>query len=236
MACDGGQGGSSGQFATDPRAGSGGRSTGGSTGSVATGGSSGVSALPTGGSAPVGTGGFHLATDASPEGATGKSFPCVNPIPIDQGGGFVLCDGNWMHRTTKEACTPRQPRTGVTCIYGDPGGCTKDSDCTARAGGRCEDNLNAPCACVYLCASDADCQDGEICDCLRGTCEPASCTTDQDCGGGLCSDYAVSGVCSYAFACQTPLDECAGWADCPGPCVLQGGHRICGPSCPPVPA
>lgn len=223
-------------------------STGGAP--FATGGSSnetGGLSLETGGAfgGRSGTGGLGVTGgSAGAAGATGtggaagapKSFPCNNPSPM--GGGFVMCEGNWLHRAAKESCPPRQPRPNPTCQFGMTGNCTKDSDCTAKPDGYCPGGVNVPCSCVYPCHGDEECQSGEICECQSGDCVPATCTTDADCEGRLCSEYSRAGsVCGRAFACQSLLDECASWNDCANqaPCSMTDGHRTCGPFCYSLP-
>jgi len=124
-------------------------------------------------------------------------------------------------------------------MLGYAGNCAADSECTARPEGYCEGGINMPCECNYPCRRDEECQAGEICECLSGVCMPATCTTDADCNGAFCAQYALTNVCRWGFACQTPSDECASRGDCDQQqaqqCSLTDGHRTCGPSCPPPP-
>lgn len=111
-----------------------------------------------------------------------------------------------------------------------PAGCKTDAVCTQGANGRCLQAGLGYAECSYdECASDADCGEGELCDCrgLAGStranrCVKAGCRTDADCGGPWCSPSLSPGGCggtSLAFAgyfCHTGADECIDDADCKG--------------------
>jgi hypothetical protein len=63
-----------------------------------------------------------------------------------------------------------------------------------------------------------------------GECQRASCSSDADCGGGLCASYDAQPRCGHrAFACQRPDDECLVDADCAGldVCTVRDGRRVC---------
>jgi hypothetical protein len=51
-----------------------------------------------------------------------------------------------------------------------------------------------------------------------GTCAPANCKTDADCGDFLCASPRLVDPCAaepvYDFRCQTPEDQCMGNGDC----------------------
>ena len=92
------------------------------------------------------------------------------------------------------------------------------------------------CGCSYGCTTDAEYEEGRICLCGDpvGRCVQASCTTDADCGGLLCTSYTKDPGCNFtAFACQNELDECMTDKDCKEGtlCTLsaEGLYRICSP-------
>lgn len=102
--------------------------------------------------------------------------------------------------------------------------CTSDVDCSERANGYCLlptfSGADLPTnRCVYGCVRDADCDSSQaICECWGtiGTCVPAQCTSDADCGEGLlCASYDASPDCGdTTYACQSRLDACASDEDC----------------------
>lgn len=89
-------------------------------------------------------------------------------------------------------------------------GCGTDDDCLA--GEKCDEQHQ--CA-TYECRStDLDCSLGEKC--TGGACEPAlgcnTCTTDADCGGGICTDWDPGpGTDKY---CLVPCTEAGGVDQC----------------------
>jgi len=102
-------------------------------------------------------------------------------------------------------------------------GCTSDSQCPgACEEGRCvacDESADCPAglscsqgACVALCASDADCSNGLLCDTEAGSC--VACFQDSDCGQGSCRE----GQC--VVGCQNDGD-CA-----PGVCDETAGHCV----------
>jgi hypothetical protein len=162
---------------------------------------------------------------------TTTASACENAIPV--GGGWLRCDNGVLHRVTPSACPSSLPRPDPVTVpaedaaeYADGGAtpaCRQDSDCNAAPHGRCDmpseyGVFNVGLRCTYGCVLDADCLAGQVCLCGDpvGQCVQASCATDADCATGqLCADYIRNPGCGgIAFACQTPLDECAAQSDC----------------------
>ncbi|AUX44528.1 hypothetical protein SOCE26_059920 [Sorangium cellulosum] len=205
---------------------------GGSSGSTTT---SSVSGGDTGSGGGTGSGG---STGTGPSETF--DFFCDDPEPVviaGQNTGYVRCAGGWLHRAEVVACPSPLPRA-ETCEdpLGDEGNCKSDADCTDQPNGYCATSAvgNAPpgCFCNYGCTTDADCGAGQICLCGDpvGQCVISSCTSDADCGRLLCSSYVLNPGCDgIGFACQTPADECAVDADCPGDeqCSLEADRHTC---------
>ncbi|WP_437669131.1 ferritin-like domain-containing protein [Sorangium sp. So ce131] len=204
---DGGPGGGSGSTTTSSSASGGGTGSGGSTGT-----------------------GSSEAFD----------FFCDDPEPVviaGQNTGYVRCAGGWLHRAEVVACPSPLPRA-ESCEdpLGGEGNCKSDADCTDQPNGYCATSTGGEvlpgCFCHYGCTTDADCGAGQICLCGDpvGQCVISSCTSDDDCGRLLCSSYVLNPGCDgIGFACQTPADECAVDADCPGDeqCSLEGLRHTC---------
>ncbi len=168
-------------------------------------------------------------------GSNGSSFPCVNPTPLDPNydSGYEVCDG-FIHRPVITECHLGLPRPD-SWEPTEFDTCTSDADCVDAAYGYC----NYPAGgqipgrvCEYGCIKDSECGAGSVCVCGTpvGRCQPATCTSDADCGGDfLCSTYSDI-TCGYAgFACQTPADTCGGNSDCGfNYCeLLESGQRQC---------
>ena len=171
------------------------------------------------------------------------SRECKSPQPVLRAGkdtGMVKCAGGWTHRARAADISATVPRD-TTCdqSYGHGHGesqCAMDRECTAQAFGRCvtgylgpPGGLLIPCHCRYGgCVRDADCRSDEICvpGEFAGECVRATCTTEADCGDGLC---ASGGVASYS--CQESGDECNSAADCGWRevCTDGQGSRVCRP-------
>jgi hypothetical protein len=171
------------------------------------------------------------SSDGAPPPPAG---PCADPVPIREGvdgpaTGFVRCPDGRVERVAAPTCA--DPLPAGACPPGLGGECSVDSDCVARAHGRCSassfDDQNA-CYCQYGCASDADCPDGSICACGDrdgdaqnypdgSGCVPSTCLTNADCGSGACrlGSYAECDW-TYQLACSTATDACASTADCEG--------------------
>lgn len=156
---------------------------------------------PSGGGEEFGSGGFapHAARE------------CAIPAASDWGGGFLLCRDGSYRRHLADACKNPLPRPepGSTCHRGDQ--CCHDADCALAPFGYCSYG-----ACIYGCASDADCSSDSLCFCQDpiGKCVSATCRADADCPSDFpCS--AGNGV-SGPFACQSPFDACLVDPDCGG--------------------
>jgi hypothetical protein len=162
-------------------------------------------------------------------------FPCANPKPL--GGGFVACDGGFLHRPAPVDCP--SPPAPTSCAVGSS--CQTDSECGGGMN-RCLTILGGQCECWDLgCHNDTDCAyPGEIAVCQCGDssgtpgpmCQGARCKSDAECGGFLCASATeppVSGCGTSTFACQTASDECMVDSDCvaPAQCFFDGGKRVC---------
>jgi len=185
------------------------------------------------------------------EAPPGILFPsairCVESRPIEVGGkptGFATCGNGLRHRPEARTC-PYQPRP-LSDFEPVPG--ARDRGCACQNDGDCREKPNGSCdigfplgirACHYGCSSDSDCAQGQICECKSpaGRCVPASCRTDRDCkDGAVCGEYSPNPGCflEVAYACQTPLDQCASDEQCRGKagawCSLDAtGRRTCQP-------
>ena len=122
------------------------------------------------------------------------------------------------------------------------GGCSTAADCTEHPNGSCQQDMvfggftEGTCSCVYGCATDDDCGQGQICRCagdglgLHTICIEAGCAKDSDCPDGeLCGlspDICAPG--GFLTACTTPNDLCDGDGSCPNPpCMFQKDHWEC---------
>jgi hypothetical protein len=168
------------------------------------------------------------------DGETGPGVDCVDPTPLVEGQdtGYQRCASGALHRLAANTCGNKLPRDGVTCPA-DVGGCTSDAECTDAPNGMChQGGFDGGCSCSYGCTTDSECGDGQICVCgeFIGHCAEATCKTDSDCDGGLCTTWVTEPGCGgIAFACSTTADECGGDGDCPQgeQCTMEGGHRVC---------
>lgn len=195
------------------------------------GGGSGTTAPTT--PAPYGgtSSGGVAGTGMSEGGTGGGTHPldgtsrCEPPFE-DLGGGWQRCSSGMIHRTSLGSCTSRLPRAERVAARptdydaGYQGQCEYDADCTAAPYGHCElSDYDNTTYCDYGCLTNADCDPGYACLCGDpvGSCHPAACEIDSQCGGGLlCSDFTSNPGCGgRAFACQTLDDTCAAEIDCP---------------------
>ncbi len=155
---------------------------------------------------PDSSDGAAVSPDSSDGAAVSSLFACKSSVPwsIDGGpsGGLERCESGMLHRPASGACGSGAPwpTGGVPDPYpkglgsiGFGDGCREDSECTAMPHGYCafigrsgpepsESN------CTYACSSDTDCAAGFLCSCGEslGTCVPADCATDADCGDTPC--------------------------------------------------
>jgi hypothetical protein len=141
------------------------------------------------------------------------------------------CGGDFVHRPTAGACE-HPPRNGEAGGAGmgpvnPSGSCDTDADCGPNSyciAGRADNSH-----CVYGCREDADCGSGELCACVParddnteiGTCVPADCSVDADCGPNSLCVSGLGLICRQGnrwwpshFHCQSREDSCAGTADC----------------------
>ncbi len=169
--------------------------------------------------------GWGLGCGASSE----LSFECKDSTQPDQ--GFASCESGLKHRPEIVACQLALPRPGIDCGGGfDPSGCNTDSDCTEAPNGYCVSGQ--VCYCTYACKTDADCADGQLCEC-RGSvsaCVPAAgCKVDADCPGSICATHLTE-CGGTGYSCVTDADDCTTNADCKQgqQCLYNGSRRYCG--------
>ena len=195
-------------------------------------------------------------TTANPEtgseGTTGDDdtgAPACDTVatPVDQAftdppvpSGFERCNDGILHRLEKRAC--EAPTTPDSCTDNMLGGCTSAADCVEKPNGSCQQDMifggftEGTCSCVYGCATDEDCGQGQICRCagdglgLYTECIEAGCAQDSDCPDGeLCGlspDICAPG--GFLTACTTPNDLCDGDGACVNPpCSFQKDHWEC---------
>jgi len=215
----------------------GGTSTGGTStgGTLNAGGSGGQVITITGGG---GTGG----SSGGPAGGSGGEVTtnvCSNSQPILVNGsdtGFISCDNGLKHRARAVSCVSKLPRDAACTDPNDPSTvsqCSHDSDCTAAPNGYCSFEpdtwqVAAPraCGCHYGCVSDADCGEGNICECgdSVGQCVQSNCKDDAACGANsLCATYDT--CFSHAYGCQASGDTCLTDAQCG--LLVEGLNQRC---------
>jgi hypothetical protein len=164
---------------------------------------------------------------------------CPNPV-FNQSTKLTHCGNGRDHRKMAVACTYNSPpaggaggTSGVGGASGSGGStnsyCTSDAECSALPLGFCFREGNSVPVCKPGCTTDADCGSGVCaCDGLHpGYCVVAGCTTDADCGpDSLCA--VTYGVCGgLSFQCTSPLDQCITANECLGSCVMGVDHRVC---------
>jgi len=133
------------------------------------------------------------------------------------------------HRPDDSQCMAPAPAGQCSSGGQGPGTgmCTEDSQCTTGTNGRCNNDGPLPgCSCTYdSCASDTDCQSGQLCAChgagysqgAGNTCVPGNCRVDSDCGAhGYCSPSTSSSACGgvTGYYCHTAPDTCVNDTDC----------------------
>jgi hypothetical protein len=254
--------------AGDAGDGSGGSSAAGGSGGKSGGGSGGGAKGGTGGTggsagagAKGGTGGQGVGGSAAGKGGSGGGGTGGTAGQPDNGCGagtsysptLERCEGGFVHRPVPGMC-PIPADDGVdTADGGAPpvAGCTVDGHCQEKPNGRCIiDNPLPEVAtaiyCIYACATDDDCQEGEVCSCESswtqnatmqsitiGVCRPGTCGADGECEPGSLCISPVDAFCGTPrpaqYHCQTPADECAGPDDCIGGayCSYQTDHFAC---------
>lgn len=179
--------------------------------------------------APVGCGDKQEPPSQSP-------FVCEEVGTL---GGYVRCEGDWMHRPEALECPSVLPRPTM-CTGLVDSACQQDADCAEKPNGACQPGFDDEnCYCEYGCRVDEDCEAGFVCVCGDpvGECRPATCTVDEDCEEGVCASVDLSPYCDDVnFVCQSADDQCASALDCPAgkECSIVEGQafRSCvDPSC-----
>jgi hypothetical protein len=157
---------------------------------------------------------------------SGPATGCADPEPILQAGtaiesGFVRCADGFVHRAFSATCVA--PALAGGCgPSGNTGRCVGDAACIEHPYGACVDTSTGGCECTYGCATDADCDAGEVCACAgvvvgRARCIPAACSASSECGQGLCGlsiDVDPCGRSDGRLACHDDRQECRVDADC----------------------
>jgi hypothetical protein len=174
--------------------------------------------------------------------AGGATDLCPHPV-FNPATKLTTCSNGRAHRANALTCTFTVPKgeggaggeSGASASGGEASGvgspCSGNADCFALPYGYCDFSGGKVLpTCRSGCTTDGDCGAG-ICACNGidpGRCIPAGCTTDADCGpNSLCAPaYGICGPGS--FECTTPQDECITNSDCPGgTCSFDGAHRAC---------
>jgi hypothetical protein len=210
-------------------------------------------------------------TQAVSHGATDSGADPACQSILSQSGedtGFEMCADGTTRRRAALQCPWRVMSADTGCPA--TGDCSTDEECTQNLTafdpkGYCADahQLKGYCGCFSGCREDSDCAVGSICVCIEGepgSCLPAKCKTNADCGAGLGCVASAQGVagktCNQTsnassppmefYVCQTTSDECNSNRDCfdggasvsndageieAGACVFDGSHRACGLFC-----
>lgn len=138
--------------------------------------------------------------------------------------GYTKDDKGVVYRDGPASCSPSIEGSCSGVI--DHRSCSDDPDCTAGAHGQCvgfdvHPSGGKTCSCVYSCASDADCKNGEACVCGeieggRSQCVKAECTSDADCKRGRCAVSTYNNGCytDVRLACLDADAACRTDADC----------------------
>jgi hypothetical protein len=207
------------------------------------------------GDATAGSGVTGSGTGGNPSGV------CQSPATIlDKNGattGFEKCADGTIRRVEAVAV---DPTIDAAACAGTEASiqCMTDAECTARPHGKCGSfqgiQFGGPatyCGCVYACASDAECNQGEVCvnagvvstSVTWPICAPATCVTSKDCPSDECGISSYNNGCGVdvELSCRSATDACRLDADCtgtstlpPGSCVLTGyptTWRCASPSC-----
>jgi hypothetical protein len=226
---------------------------GGSTGGAGTGGSGGGGGviMPGGGvgGAMGGTGGGSGAGTGGSAGRQPDPEGCA--AATSHSPTLWSCEGGFVHRPVPGEC-PIPDDDGIGAGGQAPAaGCTIDADCQEKPNGRCVvDNPLPEVAtaiyCIYACAGDADCDDGQVCSCESsfvsngsntpitiGVCRPGTCGSDGECASDALCIAPVYAFCGtprpVEYHCQTPEDECTGPDDCADfdYCAFRDGKYSC---------
>lgn len=188
------------------------------------------------------------------KGATADSgsSDAIAPVPcesrlVDTEAAAMNAGAPQKHRPTAACCPAQrgpapsgQPydscsgAVGTTCPANHATTCTSDSECTARANGRCFpfEGLVGPGGCDYdQCFTDSNCGTRTPCLCRSSATDSNSnvcdvggnCAVDSDCGpAGYCSpsvELPDANICwgPKRYYCHTASDQCTNDADCSPP-------------------
>jgi formylglycine-generating enzyme required for sulfatase activity len=152
---------------------------------------------------------------------------------LDCGGPCAGCGPGQTCNTGNDCkgsdCSVMTHTCSPSCSDGvkNPGTSETDVDC----GGAC-----TPCANNLVCKIDADCA-SSICDPVKKTCVPATCSdgiqngaeTDIDCGGGVCPQCSTGQKCAVAANCLSQICTTNKCACPPGMAIVPkaGGGTYC---------
>ena len=156
--------------------------------------------------------------------------PCEDSTPLPQSNsieetpsGLERCADGRVHAVDSPTC--EFPTSSIwACTVPDAGNCSADADCDEKPYGHCQQKWTegggdpAGCGCIYGCANDGDCLEGDACIChwwesLQSECEPSDCITDVDCEEGRLCKY--SDFCGEAgLFCESDADDCTFQDDC----------------------
>jgi hypothetical protein len=204
-----------------------------------------------------GDAGGDVGIDASPGCKAKAADPmfkvpssCGVDTPLVVGGqdtGYATCAGGAIHRRSIAACPDLIVKASPgSCPSMGSGFCQSDADCTDTGlHAACSHNDAGYCSCSSGCVADTDCPMGQVCQCgpTIGTCTPARCAEDSDCGEGLLCVLADIGQpmscnsCGQTFVCQTTSDTCLSNDACPSgcgmvsSCILIGDQHTCSAAC-----
>ncbi len=159
---------------------------------------------------------------------------CENPseIELTEGGasGYVRCEDGSVNRVEAVDLDPSHYADRVAeCsedVTPNHGNCSVDSDCGDGVEHQCrfvDAHYQYGCYCEYLCSTDADCPDGQICvapEAASGVSWPrcvfADCASEGGCASGECGVASKGSQCEpwVYLACRTSGDSCRTNADC----------------------
>ena len=165
---------------------------------------------------------------------------CEDPQTIlltnGSNSGFERCADGAVNRVRAQPVDPTN--SGRACA-GDEEQlfCSTDAECTEGTHGACISDSQAwdgpvitYCDCEYACASDADCEVGEVCvpDELspyttRAVCAPARCQGPEDCSSQECGLSIYHEGCGWIMQtlCREDADTCHADLDCKETCAVD---------------
>ncbi len=159
---------------------------------------------------------------------------CEEPSEIllvtGEASGYVRCEDGSVNRVEAVVLDPMQYVERIhECsddVATDDSDCRSDLDCDLQEWGQCEyadAYYRYGCFCVYMCASDADCREDQLClsaEAANGItwprCVSAECRDGDDCSSGECGVSTKGSQCGpwAKVACRTGLDECRSNEQC----------------------